>query len=118
MKRSVLIIVASLISGALAAVAVTELVGGGHSASSSSYVYSDDSAARVQQVTFSGEYPDFTYAAESAVKAVVFVKVVVRNEQPQMPNNLFEYFFGYGGGSGQPREQVGSGSGVIIREDG
>ncbi|MBQ0006761.1 MAG: trypsin-like peptidase domain-containing protein, partial [Alistipes sp.] len=108
---------ASLISGALAAVAVTEFIGGRQSSSTSSYVYSDDSA-RVQQVNFSGEYPDFTYAAESAVKAVVFVKVIVRSEQPQMPNNFFEYFFGYGGGSGQPREQVGSGSGVIIREDG
>ncbi len=117
MKRSVLIIMASLISGALAAVAVTEFIGGRQSSSTSSYVYSDDSA-RVQQVNFSGEYPDFTYAAESAVKAVVFVKVIVRSEQPQMPNNFFEYFFGYGGGSGQPREQVGSGSGVIIREDG
>jgi len=119
MKRSLLIILASVISGALAAVAVINFAYTGKlsKVSQTSYVYSDDSA-RVQQVSFSGEYPDFTYAAESCVKAVVFVKVKVRTEQPQMPNNFFEYFFGYGGGQSVPREQVGSGSGVIIREDG
>jgi len=117
MKRSLLIILASVISGAITAVAVVDVMCNRQSSASSSYVYSDDSA-KVQHVTFSGEYPDFTYAAESSVKAVVFVKVVVRSEQPQMPNDFFEYFFGYGGGQSQPREHVGSGSGVIIREDG
>jgi Do/DeqQ family serine protease len=34
-----------------------------------------------------------------------------------MPQDIFEYFFGYGAPQ-QPREKVGSGSGVIIREDG
>jgi len=117
MKRSLLIILASVLSGALAAVAVVRLTEG-ICVSQSQYVYSSDDPARVQNVSISSEYPDFTYAAESAVKAVVFVKVTVRSEVPQGPNNLFEYFFGYGGGQSMPREQVGSGSGVIIREDG
>ena len=32
------------------------------------------------------------------------------------PQSIFDYFFGYG--TPQQREKVGSGSGVIIREDG
>ena len=60
-------------------------------------------------------YPDFTFAAEHSVDAVVYVKVTsVQNGYT--PNSMLEYFFGFG----QPgqRESVGSGSGVIIREDG
>ena len=62
------------------------------------------------------EYPDFTYAAESAVDAVVFVKVTIRNEQNYDIDPFLRYFFGFGNGA--PREQQGSGSGVIIRPDG
>ena len=63
-------------------------------------------------------YPDFTYAAESAVDAVVYVKVTsVTSSARQTPNSILEFFFGYPG-EGQQRERVGSGSGVIIREDG
>jgi len=61
-------------------------------------------------------YPDFTYAAESAIDAVVYVKVVSREMSRQAPS-IFDFFFGYGG-TPQERERVGSGSGVIIREDG
>ena len=92
---------------------------------------SDDSAASapVQKAQFrtvnleQTDYPDFTYAAESAVDAVVYVAVTIKSQaqqqQPQM-FDPFEFFFGYGGGQyqQQPREQRGSGSGVIIRPDG
>jgi len=62
------------------------------------------------------DYPDFTYAAETAVEAVVYVEVtVVRNQQYQI-DPFFRYFFG--DITPQSREQKGSGSGVIIREDG
>ena len=61
-------------------------------------------------------YPDFTYAAESAIDAVVYVKVVSREMSRQAPS-IFDFFFGYGG-TPQERERVGSGSGVIIRQDG
>ena len=69
------------------------------------------------------DYPDFTYAAESAVDAVVYVAVTIKSQTQQQPQMFdpFEFFFGYGGGQQyqqQPREQRGSGSGVIIREDG
>lgn len=65
------------------------------------------------------DWPDFTFAAENAVDAVVYVKVVSTGKTPQnaMPQDIFEYFFGYGAPQ-QPRQKVGSGSGVIIRDDG
>lgn len=61
------------------------------------------------------DYPDLTYAAESAVDAVVYVEVKSVSQQRQM-DPFFEYFFG--GGQPSQREQRGSGSGVIIRPDG
>ena len=75
------------------------------------------------------DYPDFTYAAESAVQAVVYVEVTVQQTARSRGYDPFEDFlnefgfgFGYGNGNGygqaQPREQKGSGSGVIIRPDG
>ena len=72
------------------------------------------------------DYPDFTYAAESAVQAVVYVEVTVQRQQGRSMQGIdpFEFFFGDGFGFGngygqsQPREQKGSGSGVIIRPDG
>ncbi|MFA4997009.1 MAG: trypsin-like peptidase domain-containing protein, partial [Bacteroidales bacterium] len=63
-------------------------------------------------------YPDFTYAAETGVRAVVHVKVVKHGQQLQGPQSLFEFFFGYGTPSPQLRPQVGAGSGVIISPDG
>lgn len=117
MKRNLLIILTSVIAGAISAVAVVSISNAGAMKPAATYEYINGDSAQVRNVTFSGEYPDFTFAAENAVKAVVFVKVIKRSEQ-QAPNDLFEYFFGFGGGQGAPREQVGSGSGVIIREDG
>ncbi|MBR4827094.1 MAG: trypsin-like peptidase domain-containing protein [Bacteroidales bacterium] len=66
------------------------------------------------------DYPDFTYAAETAVEAVVYVKVTVKyRQQYQMIDPFFRFFFG-DEGQPQTREQEvqGSGSGVIIRPDG
>ncbi len=72
------------------------------------------------------QYPDLTYAAENAVKAVVNIEAV---KEVQMGGRSYGYdsfydFFGipYGGrgGYGQPqtREQKSGGSGVIITQDG
>jgi serine protease Do len=70
----------------------------------------------VHKTNFSAaEFPDFTFAAESAVKAVVHVKVVKRGS-PQS-NSWLDFFFGYGQPQ-MPREQIGAGSGVIINPDG
>ena len=65
---------------------------------------------------------DLTDAAESSLHAVVHIKSTQLGKTQtvtQMPD-IFDFFFGFpqGGGMPQQRERVGSGSGVIIREDG
>ena len=83
-------------------------------------VYNEQGEA-VKTVNLSlSDYPDFTYAAEHAVEAVVYVKVTVKYQQQyQMIDPFFRFFFG---DEGQPQtreqERQGSGSGVIIRPDG
>ena len=65
------------------------------------------------------DYPDFTYAAETAVEAVVYVEVTVQGRQQyQNIDPFFRFFFGDEFSQPQYREQKGSGSGVIIRPDG
>ena len=64
-------------------------------------------------VGLSGEAVDFTAAAESTVHTVVHVKnVSVRT----VSDPIMQFFYGARGG--QQQEQVGTGSGVIISEDG
>ena len=58
--------------------------------------------------------PNFSDAAESAVQAVVYVKVTQRANY-QQPGSLLDLLFGF---AQTPRDQVGLGSGVIIRPDG
>ena len=57
---------------------------------------------------------NFSDAAESAVQAVVYVKVTQKAHM-QQPNSIFDLLFGF---AQTPRDQVGLGSGVIIRPDG
>ena len=112
-KKNWLIVLAAVLAGGLAGYITVRMT----SDRSGTYVYQDsEQGAMVRNVSITGEFPDFTYAAETSVKAVVYVKVVKRSEQPQGPSSLFEYFFGFG--NTIPREQVGTGSGVIISEDG
>ena len=66
-----------------------------------------------KNITNLGGPVDFTEAAENTVNAVVHVKnlsyVTTRS------NSLLEFFYGYRGGT---QTQIGTGSGVIISEDG
>ena len=65
------------------------------------------------------DYPDFTYAAETCVDAVVYVKVSSTQTIQQAPGSIFDFFFGFPQqGVPQQRERTGSGSGVIITQDG
>ncbi len=57
---------------------------------------------------------DFTVAAESTVNAVVHVKNVTISRS--QPSSIMEFFYGHG--NGQERAMVGTGSGVIISQDG
>lgn len=75
-------------------------------------------------------YPDFTDAASKVMDGVVHIKAkqIIKKQMqqvnpffPGMPNDLFQQFFGnpYGGkNEPQTKEQVATGSGVIIRNDG
>ena len=65
------------------------------------------------------EFPDLTYAAENAVKAVVNIESTMEVASRQYIDPFFE-FFGYpqGYGQGSKREAKAGGSGVIISEDG
>jgi serine protease Do len=67
-----------------------------------------------RNVAFANGTVDFTAAAENAVHSVVHVKnVSVRT----VYNPIMEYFYGSRGGQ-QQQEQIGTGSGVIVSEDG
>ncbi|MFB9077004.1 trypsin-like peptidase domain-containing protein [Flavobacterium procerum] len=66
-----------------------------------------------KNVGLGAETVDFTEAADKTVHTVVHVKNVSRRT---VSNPMLEFFYGYGGQ--QQQEQVGTGSGVIISEDG
>ena len=86
--------------------------------SEQSQMYIDSVRPQFRTVNLSSDnYPDFTYAAESAVDAVVYVKVVSERRMQSSPSDLFEFFFGYDRPQNS-QKVAGSGSGVIIREDG
>ena len=67
-----------------------------------------------KNVAHVAENIDFTKAADQAVNTVVHVKNVTYSRTPSNP--ILEYMYGYRGG--EQRAQVGTGSGVIITEDG
>ncbi|EJL61472.1 trypsin-like peptidase domain-containing protein [Flavobacterium sp. CF136] len=66
-----------------------------------------------KNVALAAETVDFTEAADKTIHTVVHVKNVSRRT---VSNPMMEFFYGYGGQ--QQQEQVGTGSGVIISEDG
>ncbi|MBR4523964.1 MAG: trypsin-like peptidase domain-containing protein [Bacteroidales bacterium] len=117
MKKGFLTVVISILLSGLTAYAIVKSSTPA-SADGQQMVYSSDGQT-VRTVNLSlSDYPDFTYAAENAVEAVVYVKVTIKPQQQQQQiDPFFRFFFGddynYGG-----RERQGSGSGVIIRQDG
>lgn len=66
-----------------------------------------------QNVSLNNQPLDFTAAADKAVHMVVHVKNVTYRD---VSNPIMEFFYGYRGS--QHQEQIGTGSGVIISEDG
>ena len=114
MNKSVLMVLLSAAVGGLTAFTVVKSI----SPDQPQTVHMTD-GAQFRTVNLSHEnWPDFTYAAESAVDAVVYVKTTATQVQSQAPSSIFDYFFGFPQSGPQQREKVGSGSGVIIREDG
>ncbi len=124
MKKGLLTILASVLVSGLTAYAIVRSTAPEMAPAA---VSSDGASFRTVNLEQT-DYPDFTYAAESAVDAVVYVEVLVRTQvrRQQQYMDPFEYFFGNPWGDSYPRqqqepqqrEQRGSGSGVIIRPDG
>ena len=112
MKKSLItVLVAVLLSGltAYAVASSSSKSAAGASSSVSPEMYRTVNLAQT-------DYPDFTYAAESAVDAVVYVAVTINSQSDYQIDPFFRFFFG--DVTPQSREQHGSGSGVIIRPDG
>ena len=119
MKKGFLTVLLSVLAGGLTAYGVVKAT---QPEGTPSQALTDASGNSVEYRTVNlaeTDYPDFTYAAESAVEAVVYVEVTVqRRQQYQSIDPFFRFFFGDEFGQPQSREQKGSGSGVIIRPDG
>lgn len=116
MKKGILIVLASVLLSSLTAFGIVKASSA--DGTSGRVIYSPD-GQMVKTVNLSmSDYPDFTYAAENAVDAVVYVQVTSKTKQNyDYIDPFFRFFFG---DEMQPREDVrkGSGSGVIIRSDG
>ena len=133
MKKNTFVLVAVCFASALlgAGVASYAVVSNSQVATTIEYVNRDGDTMSVAKSQFvaleqSTSYPDLTYAAENAVKAVVNIEAITEIEvrqQGMMPYNPFFEFFGFpqpqqGNGQPQKREQKSGGSGVIISTDG
>lgn len=110
MKRLSSLLFISILSGAMTLTGYKLFIEKEHSNNS---IITTASNSFSKNVGFSGEGTDFTIAAEKAVHNVVHVKnVSVRT----VYNPIFEWMYGVSGQ--QEQEQIGTGSGVIISEDG
>ncbi|MCR4860660.1 MAG: trypsin-like peptidase domain-containing protein [Bacteroidales bacterium] len=117
MKKGFITVLLSVLLSGLTAYAIVKTASPAPLESQQVTYSPDGQTVRTVNLSLS-DYPDFTYAAENAVEAVVYVKVTIKSQQQQQYiDPFFRFFFGdegYGGG----RERQGSGSGVIIRPDG
>ena len=120
MKKGFITVLLSVLLSGLTAYAIVKSTAPEQGTTQAKTVYSSDGQA-VRTVNLSlSDYPDFTYAAENAVEAVVYVKVTIKGQRQQYRDPILDFFgfgngYGYGYGGG---ERQGSGSGVIIRPDG
>ena len=114
MKRFSTLFLVSLLSGATTLGAYKLLFdNNGYFSKNNNKIVTLATDSNNKNVGFSAENVDFTEAAEKTIHTVVHVKNVSRKT---VTNPMLEYFYGYKGGETQ--EQVGTGSGVIISEDG
>lgn len=110
MKRISSLFLVSLMSGAMT-LGAYKLFIEDHNKSGS--IVTQAPAYYGKSVGFGAENIDFTEAADKAVHSVVHVK---NTSIRTVSNPIMEFFYGSRGG--QQQEQVGTGSGVIISEDG
>ena len=90
MKKGLLIVLLSALLGGLTSYAVVKVM----AVNSVEIVQSaDGGGAQFRTVNLMQDnWPDFTFAAETAVDAVVYVKVTSTQTIQQAPNSIFEYF--------------------------
>lgn len=115
MKKGFMTVLLSVVAGGLTAYAVVKAT---QPEVTPATVVKDASGNAVEYRTVNlaeTDYPDFTYAAESAVEAVVYVEVTVR-QQYQLDDPFFRFFFGNEFGQPQSREQKGSGVDRILTQ--
>ena len=113
MKKNLTLLFLSVLLSTVAAVIVTKFA----VSDKKDFVYSSVEPTGIRKVVFGEQnFPDFTYAAESCVDGVVFVKVVKREQNREA--FILDHFFGFGNPYSAPRERAGSGSGVIVTPDG
>ena len=104
MKKGLLTLLASVLVSGLTAYAIVRSTAPEEAPAPVSYDGASYRTVNLEQT----DYPDFTYAAESAVDAVVYVAVTVKTTvQQQQYIDPFELFFGYPGGgyNRQPQER-------------
>lgn len=117
MSKNIITVLAAVLLSACVAYGVVRAAVPEASAANSTTSF-DGSAYRTVNLAQT-DYPDFTYAAETAVDAVVYVEVSVKTTQRYQIDPFFQFFFGDEGmPQSRDRVQKGSGSGVIIRQDG
>ena len=106
MKKGILITLLSALAGGLTAYAVVN-----HMTDQNVQVIQENGGAQFRTVNLTQDnWPDFTYAAESAVDAVVYVKVSSTQTTQQAPSSILDFFFGFPQqGAPQQRERTGSG---------
>jgi Do/DeqQ family serine protease len=115
MKKSILIIVSAVVLSSLSSIFVTKKYLSGARPGTTDTIRIKTSYNNVK--IDNSKYPDFTYAAEHAVKGVVYVQVRKRQSAPRELSFL-EMFFGDGSSAPYTRETINAGSGVIISNDG
>ncbi|HEU4495551.1 MAG TPA: Do family serine endopeptidase [Flavobacterium sp.] len=113
MKRFSGLFLVSLLSGATTLGAYKLFIEDDGLLSNKKSIVTSAPPAFSRNVGLGAETVDFTEAADNAVHTVVHVKNVTYRT---VTNPMLEYFYGYRGG--QQQAQVGTGSGVIISEDG
>ncbi|MFA9190351.1 Do family serine endopeptidase [Flavobacterium sp. FZUC8N2.13] len=114
MKRFSNLFLVSLLSGATTLGAYKLLFdNGGYFSNDKKTITTLASDNYTKRVGLSSDVLDFTEAADKTIHSVVHVKNVSYHK---VNNPMLEFFYGYKGG--QSQEQVGTGSGVIISEDG
>lgn len=117
-KKILYFILIAAISGAMgyfaADVAITRRLAS-EGAVITEIVSNNDKASGTQRKIVLANVPDFSDAAEASVEAVVYVKVTQKAKGPQQPSSIFDLLFGF---AQTPKDQVGLGSGVIIKPEG